>query len=111
MNRSLERFADDDFALANEKLGGTLLGAADYGDEAADLAAGDEAQHAAGWAGEHGPVGVFFFADFAGVLEHKDGSGLHLFRDPLIEDVQFGDHVFPLVKRFLNATFVPKKPF
>ena len=93
---TLERFADDDFAVTNEKLGGTLFGAADDGDKTVDLAAGDQAEHAAGRAGQHGPVGVFFFADFAGVFQDKDGSGLHLFRDPFVDQVQFADHVSPL---------------
>jgi hypothetical protein len=36
-----EGFPHDDFALANEKLCGTFFGAADDGDQAADLATGD----------------------------------------------------------------------
>jgi hypothetical protein len=101
--KCLEWFADYDFGVADEKLGGAFFGAADDGDEAVDLATGDEAEHAAGWAGEHGPVGIFFFADFAGVFEHKDGSGLHLFRDPLVQDVQFAYHVVPLCEASPSA--------
>jgi len=35
-------------------------------------------------------------ADLSGVFEHKDGSRLHLFRNPLTEKIQFTDHVFLL---------------
>ncbi len=45
--RNLEGFAHHDFAVANEKLRGTLVGAANYGQQAVDLFAGDQAQHAA----------------------------------------------------------------
>ena len=59
----LERFAHNDFGFANEKLRRALLRTADDRDQAIDLAARDQTQHAAGWAREHGPVGIFFFAD------------------------------------------------
>jgi hypothetical protein len=39
----LERFAHDDFRFADKKLRGALFGAADYGNETIDLAAGDQA--------------------------------------------------------------------
>src|ERR1700683_3204366 len=88
----LERFAHYYFGFANEKLRGAVFGAADDWDQAVDLAARDEAEHAAGWAGEHGPVRVFLLADFAGIFENEDGSGLHLFGNPFAEKIQFADH-------------------
>jgi hypothetical protein len=96
LDATLERLAHHNFSIANKKLRGTLLRAADNRDEAVDLAARDQAQHTAGWAGQHGPVGIFLLADFAGVFQDKDGSGLHLFRDPFIDHIQFADHVSPL---------------
>jgi len=92
---NLKRLTGDDFAIADKKLRGTFFGSADYGHKAVDLAARDQAQHAAGRAGQHGPIGIFFLADFAGVFQHKDGSGLHVFRDPLVDQIQFADHISP----------------
>ena len=97
----LEGLPGDDFAVAYKKLRGTLFGAADYGDQAVDLPARDQAQHPAGWTGQDSPVGIFLLADFAGVFQHKDGSGLHVFRDPLVDQIQFADHIVPLLNQTL----------
>ena len=79
--------------VADEELRRAGFRSADDGNQAVNLFARDQAQHAAVGAGEHGPVGIFLFADLAGVFEHKDGAGLHLFRDPLVQNVEFSDHV------------------
>jgi hypothetical protein len=78
-----ERFSAYDLAVVDEELRGTLTGAANYRQQSGELFARDQAQRAAFGAREHGPVGIVFFSDAAGVLQHEDGAGEHLFRDPL----------------------------
>jgi hypothetical protein len=97
----LEGLPGDDFAVAYKKLRGTLFRTADYRDKAIDLPSRNQAEHAARRAGQHGPVGIFLLADFAGVFQHKDGSGLHVFRDPLVDQIQFADHIVPLLNQTL----------
>src|ERR1700678_2597992 len=92
----LERFAHDYFAFTDEELGRTILRAADDRHQTIDLPARDQAQHTAGRAGQHGPIGIFLLADFAGVLENKNCSGLHLFGNPFVQNVQFSDHALLL---------------
>ena len=78
-----ERFSAYDLAVVDEELRGALAGAADYRQQSGELLARDQAQRAAFGTGEHGPVGIIFFSDATGVLQHKDGAGDHLFRNPL----------------------------
>src|SRR5579863_10352874 len=125
-----ERLAHDDFRIADEKLCGTLLRTANDGHEAVDLPPRDQTEHAAGRASQHRPVGIFLFADFTGVLQNKNRSGLHLFGNPLAEKIKFTDHALLLgqtssqtLKQNLNAeraaqtgdqnlgTKMPTKPF
>src|SRR5271155_1877213 len=111
----LERFTHDDFAFANEKLRGAVLRAADDWHQTVDLAPRNQAQHAAGWASEHGPVGVFLLADFTGVLEDEDCSGLHLFGNPFVQNVQFSDHALLLCSdtktQYFDWHLLPTKLF
>jgi hypothetical protein len=78
-----ERLSTYNLAIVDEKLGGTLIRSADYGQQSGELLARNQAQGAAFGTREHGPVGVVFFADATGVLQHEDGAGQHLFRNPL----------------------------
>src|ERR1039458_9951024 len=89
----LTRLALHDLFIADEELGGALLGTANDRHQAGDLFAGDQPELPAFWARQNRPIRVFFFADLAGVFQHKDGSRLHLFGDPLAQDAQFSDHV------------------
>lgn len=91
-DRRLARFAHDHLVLAQEELGGTIFRAADDGNKARDLAPGNEAERSAGGAGQHGPVRVVGFADFAGILQNEHRAGDHVFRYPLVQDIQFSDH-------------------
>jgi len=70
-----------------------VRGAADHGQQAADLFARDQAELPASRTGEDGPVGIVGFAHLAGVFQHENGSRLHLFGDPLAEDTEFSDHM------------------
>jgi len=83
MSAASERLSTYHLTIVNEELRGALIGAADYGEQSGELLARNQAQSAAFRAGEHGPVGVIFFSDAAGVLQHEDGAGEHLFGDPL----------------------------
>src|SRR5580765_6391004 len=96
---SLKRFADDDFLISNEELRRATLRSANDRKQPVDLFASDQAEHAAGWTRQNSPVGIFLLADLTGIFEHKHGTRLHLFRNPLVEDVQFANHVFPPVDR------------
>ena len=110
-----ERFADDDFALSNEELRRALFRSANDRHEAVDLTPRDQAQHAAGRARKHSPIRVFLLADFAGVLEDKNCSGLHLFGNPFVQNVKFSDHAFLLFSASSTQCFdthlLPKKLF
>jgi hypothetical protein len=101
-----ERLAHDDFAFANEKLRRTMLRAANDWHQTVDLPTRNQPQHAARRASEHGPVRIFLLADFAGILQNENCSGLHLFGNPFIQNVEFGDHCAPPGNRRL-----PKKRF
>src|ERR1700723_303374 len=90
-----ERLAHDEFAFANEKLRRTMLRAANDWNQAVDLPTRNQPQHAARRASEHGPVRIFLLADFAGILQNKNCSGLHLLGNPFIQNVEFGDHCAP----------------
>lgn len=79
----LERLSRDHLTIINEKLRRTLIRSANYRQQSGQLFARNQAQGAAFGAGEHGPIGIVFFSDAAGVLQHKDGAGEHLFGDPL----------------------------
>jgi hypothetical protein len=83
MSAASERLSTYDLAIVDEELRGTLIRSADYGQQSGELLARDQAQGAAFGTGEHGPVGVIFFSDAAGILQHEDGAGQHLFGDPL----------------------------
>jgi len=83
MSAASERLSRDDLTIVDEKLRGAPIGAADYGQQTGELLARDQAQSAALGTGQHGPVGVVFFSDAAGVLQHEDRAGEHLFGDPL----------------------------
>src|SRR5580692_1303984 len=78
-----ERLSTDDLTVVDEELRGALVGAANYGQQPGELLARDQAQSAAFGTGKDGPVGVIFFPDAAGILQHEDGAGKHLFGDPL----------------------------
>src|ERR1700691_413717 len=78
-----ERFSTHDLAVVNEELRRALTGTADYREQSGELLARDQAQGATFGTGEHGPIGIVFFSDAARVLQHEDGAGEHLFRDPL----------------------------
>ena len=49
-------------------------------------------ERAARRAGEHGPIGVFFFAHFARIFEHEHRARFHLLGNPLADNAQFTDH-------------------
>jgi len=78
-----ERLSTYDLAIVDEELRGALIGAADYGQQSSQLLARNQSQGAAFGTGQHGPIRVIFFSDAAGVLQHEDGAGQHLFGDPL----------------------------
>src|SRR5271156_6907695 len=92
MSATSERFSAHDLAVVDEELRGAQTRPADYGQKSGELLARDQAQGAAFGTGQHGPVGIVFFSDAAGVLQHEDRAGKHLFRDPLAYDVEFCDH-------------------
>jgi hypothetical protein len=80
---ALERFSAYDLAVVDEELCWALIGAADYGQQAGELLARDQAESAAFGTGEHSPVRIIFFSDAAGILQHENRAGKHLFGDPL----------------------------
>src|ERR1700680_3626536 len=83
MSAASERLSAHDLTIVDEELRGTPIGAADYRQQSGKLFARDQAQGAAFGTGQHGPVGVVFFSDAASILQHEDGAGEHLFRNPL----------------------------
>src|ERR1019366_6500525 len=89
----LTRLALHDLFIADEELGGALLGTANDRQQARDLLAGDQPELSAFRARQNSPIGVLLFAHVACIFQHKDGSRLHLFGDPLAQDAQFSDHV------------------
>src|SRR5215813_5123363 len=96
---ALEGLPYDHFLISNEELRRATLGSANNGKQSVDLFARDEAEHAARWTRQNSPVRIFLFPYLTGIFEHKHGTRLHLFRNPLVEDVQFTNHVFPPVNR------------
>jgi hypothetical protein len=78
-----ERLSAYDLAVIDEELRGALVGAADYREQAGELLARNQAQSAAFRTGQHGPVGIVFFSDATGILQHENRAGKHLFGDPL----------------------------
>ena len=90
--RQLERFAGSDFLVLDKKLRGALGGAADGGQKASHLLAGDESERPAGRTGKHRPVRIFALPYFARIFQDEHGTGLHLFGNPLVDNAQFADH-------------------
>src|SRR6266498_5681619 len=77
----------NDFVSLDVELGGANVRAADYGDDAGHLLAGDQAEDGAQRACQHRPVWVSVLAVLARVVEHKQRSGTHLLGDPVREIV------------------------
>src|ERR1700678_2392007 len=67
-----ERFSAHDLAVVDEELRRAQTRSADDRQKCGELLARDQAQGAAFGTGEHGPVGIVFLSDAAGVLQHKD---------------------------------------
>jgi hypothetical protein len=78
-----ERLSTDHLAVVDEELRRAPVGAANYRQQAGELFASNQAQCAAFGARQHGPIGVIFLSHATGILQHEDGAGKHLFRDPL----------------------------
>src|ERR1051326_4871335 len=78
--------------IQDDELGRAGDGPADYRHNAAHLPPGYEAKGATLRAGEDGPVRIFLVAHFAGVLQNKNASGLHLLGKPFRHDVQLRHH-------------------
>jgi hypothetical protein len=78
-----ERLSTYHLAIINKELRRTLIRSANHRQQSSQLFARDQAQSPAFRAGEHGPIRIVFFSDAAGILQHKNGAGKHLFRDPL----------------------------
>src|SRR5215472_17528649 len=97
---TLERFAHHHFAVADKKLRRAMFGAANHRQQSINLFARDQTQHATGGTRQDSPIWTFLLAKLAGILEHKDGTRLHLLRNPLVEEFQFTDHVFLPVSSF-----------
>ena len=83
MSAASERLSTHDLTIVDEELRGTPIGAADYRQQTGELFARDQAQSAAFGAGENRPVGIIFLADAAGIFQHENRAGEHLFGDPL----------------------------
>src|SRR5208337_1511652 len=89
----LERLARGDDFISDKELSRAFVRTTDGGKQPSDLLARDKAKRAARRAGENGPIGIFLFADLAGVLEYENGARFHLFGNPLVDDAQFADHL------------------
>lgn len=95
--RNSTGLARHDFVVADKKLCRAGVRAADHRNQAGDLLACDQPEYAAAWAGQHCPKRIRAHSILARVLKNEDSSRLHLFRDPLIQDIDFRDHVHPPV--------------
>jgi hypothetical protein len=92
---NLTSLARHDFVVADKKLRRAGIRAADYRNQAGDLLASDQPEYAAAWARQHCPERICALSSLARILKNEDSSRLHLFRNPLIQDIDFRDHLYP----------------
>jgi hypothetical protein len=81
-----------DMAIRKKVFGRARLRTADHCLQPDTLLPGDESQCSTGRTRQHGPVGIFGLSQISSLFQQKHRAGFHLFRDPLIEEVQISDH-------------------